>query len=454
MYYDEDSVNDLKQQYMTIKNINDQMETKLRGIDSERKLLEDTIEDLKSQITNGSETIDHLTNLLATEKHKCQDKDLEIQTALNQKEQFEIRERLARERTEELEKELLLFEQAREKIRILEAELESLKKENASLNETLKTEREENNKILESKQIELNTLKNEQAKMKTNYEKLVKGGDYAEESVKNFVETLKNELREVTEERDKFSALYEKLKQRSDELARKNRDQESKLKDLEEQLSTMQQDFAKAQFIIQRVSEGEGSIWEEDDADNDQNVPVVDDPMSSTHTKNALTQVDQAENPDDILKSAINTDTNFNAQQKRKKKPRKLKMEMIDKEVEAFMKSFSTTKTKITFTKNCQSEYLSPLNYLMESKDDLLQKPLNYEQIKDCMDLLASLLGYQNLDAMIHDKKGSKPTGGASNRQGDDTRKVTKKITRVNREDDGNLKKDSSRKKLVISPQR
>jgi predicted nucleic acid-binding Zn-ribbon protein len=48
MYYDEDSVNDLKQQYMTIKNINDQMETKLRGIDSERKLLEDTIEDLKS----------------------------------------------------------------------------------------------------------------------------------------------------------------------------------------------------------------------------------------------------------------------------------------------------------------------------------------------------------------------------------------------------------------------
>jgi hypothetical protein len=68
---------------------------------------------------------------------------------------------LARERTEELEKELLLFEQAREKIRILEAELESLKKENASLNETLKTEREENNKILESKQIELNTLKNE-----------------------------------------------------------------------------------------------------------------------------------------------------------------------------------------------------------------------------------------------------------------------------------------------------
>jgi prefoldin subunit 5 len=70
--------------------------------------------------------------------------------------------------------------------------------------------------------------------MKTNYEKLVKGGDYAEESVKNFVETLKNELREVTEERDKFSALYEKLKQRSDELARKNRDQESKLKDLEE----------------------------------------------------------------------------------------------------------------------------------------------------------------------------------------------------------------------------
>lgn len=32
---------------MAIKNVNDQMETKLRGFDGERKILEDTIEDLK-----------------------------------------------------------------------------------------------------------------------------------------------------------------------------------------------------------------------------------------------------------------------------------------------------------------------------------------------------------------------------------------------------------------------
>lgn len=64
------------------------------------------------------------------------------------------------------------------------------------------------------------------------------------------------------------------------------------------------------------------------------------------------------------------------------------------------------------FAKSCGTEELDSINYLLDSKDHLMQKSLNLEKISEALDLLAVLLGYDNLDQMVEERAGGVNQGG------------------------------------------
>jgi hypothetical protein len=73
----------------------------------------------------------------------------------------------------------------------------------------------------------------------------------------------------------------------------------------------------------------------------------------------------------------------------------------ITDEVEEMVPNCELSEEKIMIESNTQTEYMSPVSLILDKKESVLERETNLVKVKEALDVLCKIIGYQNLeDAM------------------------------------------------------
>ena len=61
------------------------------------------------------------------------------------------------------------------------------------------------------------------------------------------------------------------------------------------------------------------------------------------------------------------------------------------------------SEEKIMLDFHTQTEYTSPIGLILDNRDQVLEKETDLERVKEALDVLCKIIGYQNLEDVMGD---------------------------------------------------